>query len=43
LHAESTAVDLRRAQLDQFQKLFVDAGVRAGLANLNRTISGVSA
>jgi hypothetical protein len=32
LHAESAAIDLGAAQLDQFEQLFVDAGFCGGLA-----------
>ena len=32
LHAEGAAIDLRRAQLDQFEQLLVDAGLCGGLA-----------
>ena len=41
LHAEGTAVDLRRAQLDQFEQLLVDAGLCSGLAERGNDLEGI--
>jgi hypothetical protein len=41
LHAESAAVDLRRAQLDQFKQLFIDAGLCRGMAQCEDNVADV--
>ena len=41
LHAESAAVDLRSAQLDQFEQLPVDAGLAGRLAKRRDNVIGI--
>jgi hypothetical protein len=41
LHAEGAAIDLRRAQLDQFEQLLVDSGPCGGLAKCCDNVAGV--
>jgi hypothetical protein len=43
LHAESAAIDLGGAQLDQFEQLFVDAGFCGGTAKREDGVVSIGA